>query len=102
MQASRRTVFIPIGERSTRDTIHLCWLFVQERGVDLGEVGGHHHLRLHVVRGSIKNHFPEGPQELVLLGYASLYDRPYVTAKHLGSDVGVSVQRTYIAIQKNG
>ena len=74
----------------TRDAIHLCRLFSQERCIDFRKVGGHDHLSFHVLRRTVEYCLPKWPQELVRVRDARLDDRPDIAAKHLGGNIGVS------------
>lgn len=76
-----------IAQKSPRT--HLFWLFVHQRGVDLGEMRRHGHLGLHIVRRSVEDGLPEGHEQLVLLPDAGGDNGPDIAAQHLRRDIGV-------------
>lgn len=71
------------------DANHLGGLLGEEHGIDLGEVRGHCHLRLHIARRAVEHGDPERREELVRVRHACLDDRPYLAAEHFCGNVRI-------------
>ena len=77
--------------------IHLRGLLAQERDVHFCEVGGHHHLALHLLRRLVQDRLPERHEQLALVVDARLHYGPYFAAQDFGRDKGISPEITALS-----
>jgi hypothetical protein len=63
-----------------REGMDFAGFLRHEDAVDLGEVGGHRNLRLHILRGAVEHTLPKGKKELSVTMQACFDNGPYVAA----------------------